>query len=63
MIVPLGILLVVWLIPADLMVAFREQAAVASGRPRSVAGAVAIVLIWIAAAALVVWWLWPSSAS
>ena len=62
-IVPLGILLVVWLIPTDLLASFREQAATVSEGPRSVAGAVAIVLIWIAAAALIVWWLWPSPAS
>jgi uncharacterized membrane protein YkvA (DUF1232 family) len=63
LIVPLGIVLVVWLIPTDLMAEFREQAGTISGRPRSVGGAVAIVLVWIAAAALFVWWLWPSPAS
>ena len=61
-IVPLGILLVVWLIPTELMAGFRQQAATMSGSPRSVAGAIAIVLVWIAAAALIVCWLWPSPA-
>ena len=63
LIVPLGIVLVVWLIPTELMAEFREQAGTISARPRSVAAAVAIVLVWIAAAALIMWWLWPSPAS
>ena len=63
LIVPLGIVLVVWLIPTELMAEFREQAATISVSPRSVAAAVAIVLVWMAAASLIVWWLWPSPAS
>jgi uncharacterized membrane protein YkvA (DUF1232 family) len=61
-IVPLGLLLVIRLIPPALMAEFREEAAGIAQRPRNTAGAVAIVLIWIAAAALLVWWLWPSPA-
>jgi uncharacterized membrane protein YkvA (DUF1232 family) len=57
-IVPLGILLVVALIPAALMAEFREQAAALAAKPRSTAAAVAIVLIWIAAMILVGWWFW-----
>jgi uncharacterized membrane protein YkvA (DUF1232 family) len=57
-IVPLGILLVVWLIPAALMAEFRERAATLATRPRSAMAAAIIVLIWIAAAALTGWWLW-----
>lgn len=57
-IVPLGILLVVWLIPGALMAEFRERAATLAARPRSTTAAVVIVLIWIAAAALTGWWLW-----
>ena len=57
-IVPLGILLVVALIPAALMAEFREQAATLAAKPRSTAAAVVIVLIWIAAMILVGWWLW-----
>ena len=57
-IVPLGILLVVALIPAALMTEFREQAATLAAKPRSTAAAVVIVLIWIAAMLLVGWWLW-----
>jgi uncharacterized membrane protein YkvA (DUF1232 family) len=57
-IVPLGILLVVALIPGGLMTEFRQQATTLSARPRSTTAAVVIVLIWIAAMALAGWWLW-----
>lgn len=58
MIVPLGILLVIWLIPGALMTEFRARAATLAERPRSTAAAVVIVLVWIAATALCGWWLW-----
>jgi uncharacterized membrane protein YkvA (DUF1232 family) len=57
-IVPLGILLVVALIPAVLMVEFRAQAATLAAKPRSSVAAVVIVLIWIAAMILTGWWSW-----
>jgi uncharacterized membrane protein YkvA (DUF1232 family) len=62
-IVPLGILLVVRLIPAPLMAEFRERASTLATRPRSAAAATIIILIWIAAAALTGWWLWRSFAA
>ena len=62
-IVPVGILLVVRLIPAPLMAEFRAQAAVIAQTPRSTTAAVVIILIWIAAAALAGWWLWRSLAA
>jgi uncharacterized membrane protein YkvA (DUF1232 family) len=58
LIVPLGILTVVWLIPAALMAEFRARAATLAERPRSTAAAAVIVLVWLAAAALCGWWLW-----
>ena len=58
-IVPLGILLVIKLIPADLMAEFRTEATRREGAPRSTVAAVVIVLTWIAAAGLLLWWLWP----
>jgi uncharacterized membrane protein YkvA (DUF1232 family) len=61
-IVPLGILLVVRLIPADLMAEFRAEAARRESGPRSLVAAAVIVAIWILAAALLLWWLWPSPA-
>jgi uncharacterized membrane protein YkvA (DUF1232 family) len=57
-IVPLGILLVVALIPGALMVEFRQQAATLAAKPRSTVAAVVIVLIWIATMILVGWWFW-----
>jgi uncharacterized membrane protein YkvA (DUF1232 family) len=62
-IVPLGILLVVALIPAALMAEFRERAVALAARPRSTAAAVIVVLIWIAAGVLAGWWLWRSFAA
>ena len=57
-IVPLGILLVVALIPGALMAEFRQQAATLAAKPRSTTAAVVIVLIWIAAMILAGWWFW-----
>jgi uncharacterized membrane protein YkvA (DUF1232 family) len=62
-IVPAGILLVVWLIPVPLMAEFREQATVIAQRPRSTSAAVIIIVIWVAVAALAGWWLWRSLAA
>lgn len=56
LIIPLGILLAVRLIPPDLMQEFRARAT-ETERPRSLAGAVAIVTLWIAALAVMAWWL------
>ncbi len=54
-IIPLGILLALKMIPAEVMAECRAKAAEAlsSGLPRSRGAAVAIVLIWIVAIALV----------
>jgi uncharacterized membrane protein YkvA (DUF1232 family) len=54
-IVPLGILLVVKLIPAPVLAEYRAVAAAAGTRPVSIAAAVAIGAIWVIAAALMVW--------
>lgn len=59
LIVPAGILLTVRLIPAELMVEFRAEAARRIGRPTSRAGAAVIALVWVAALVLVIWWLRP----
>jgi uncharacterized membrane protein YkvA (DUF1232 family) len=60
-IVPVGILLVVKLIPVELMDEFRAQAKSREGRPRSFFAAVVIIMIWISAAVLLLWWLWLSA--
>lgn len=57
-IVPLGILLVVKLIPEPLMAEYRKLAA---GRPRqrSYGGLAAILAIWIGVAVALLCWVWP----
>ena len=62
-IVPLGILLVIKLIPAGLMAEFRAEADRRETKPRSIAAAAVIIAIWILVAGLLLWWLWPSSAT
>ncbi len=58
LIVPLGILLVVKLIPPPLMAEFRAEA-MKRDKPVSRAGFVVIIVVWVTVAALVAWWLWP----
>ena len=60
--VPIGIWLVVRLMPVDLMHEFRAEAARMEARPKSRAGVAIIILIWIASAALLSWWFWPRTA-
>ena len=62
-IVPLGIWIVVGLVPSGLMQEFRAEAARIQARPASRAGALAIILIWIVSAGLLLGWLWPKAAS
>ena len=57
LIVPLGILLVVKLIPAPVMAALRDEAA-RQGRPVSRAGLMVIVGLWVLAVAAAAWWVW-----
>jgi len=57
LIVPLGIALVIRLIPAEVMVEHRALAAVTQQRPVSRAAAAVIVLVWFASAVLIGWWL------
>ena len=45
-------------IPAPVMAALRVKAA-EYRKPKSRAGLVAIITIWVAAVALTAWWLWP----
>lgn len=58
LIVPLGILLAVSMIPDELLVQFREQAAARAARPVSKAGLLAIVVIWAACIAVIGWLVW-----
>ena len=61
--VPLGILLALRLIPPALLEELRRQADGLTERPVSRAGAVAVVALWIAGAALILWALWPSASA
>jgi uncharacterized membrane protein YkvA (DUF1232 family) len=54
-IVPLGIWLVVWLIPEEIMVEYRTMANEAGQRPASRAGTVAIMTLWIFGALTLGW--------
>ena len=54
-IVPLGIWLVVSLIPNEVMAECRARADAAEQRPRSTTAAVAIIAIWVGAAAMLGW--------
>jgi uncharacterized membrane protein YkvA (DUF1232 family) len=55
--VPLGIVLVLRMVPSEVMAECRAraQAELAGGRPVSRAGAVAVIVIWVLGAALLCW--------
>jgi uncharacterized membrane protein YkvA (DUF1232 family) len=61
-IVPLGILLVVKLIPAQLMEEFRQEAIRREDRPTSYAGTAIVAAIWLGFAAWLIWLFWPNRA-
>lgn len=58
LLVPLGIALVLRLVPAEVMADARERAAVAADRPTSAAMVVAILAIWLLALCWLGWWAW-----
>ncbi len=53
---PLGILLVVRMIPDDLMDDFRREAALRAERPTSRLGMAAIVGLWVGVLCAAIWW-------
>jgi uncharacterized membrane protein YkvA (DUF1232 family) len=57
-ILPLGLWIFVKLIPPELFSEHRATAEIASHRPVSRKGAVAIVIIWIAVVALLAFYMW-----
>lgn len=57
LIVPLGLVLVIRLLPPHVLVTSRAQAAAALERPRSVAAASVVVIVWLLCAALLIYWL------
>jgi uncharacterized membrane protein YkvA (DUF1232 family) len=54
-IVPLGIGLVIALIPDEIMAEYRAKASEAQLRPTSTAGMLAIILLWIIGASALAW--------
>lgn len=58
-IVPFGIVAAVKLIPAPIMEELRIKA-LDYKKPKSTAGLIAVIVIWLTAFALVVWWMWPT---
>ena len=54
-ILPFGVLLVVWMIPHEIMAEHRASAAIAETRPVSRVGAAAIIGVWILLAAAAAW--------
>ena len=56
-IVPLGLLSVIRMLPAEVLIAARLRASEEIARPRSYAAAVVIVVVWLAAVtAFALWW-------
>ena len=53
--VPLGILLVIWLIPPGIMAELRERAASVTERPSSPIAATVVVILWAVSILLVGW--------
>ena len=60
LILPAAIALIVRLVPKDVMAELRQEAEtrLAGERPRSRAGAVGIVALWVGACVLLVWLVW-----
>lgn len=58
---PLGLMLVVRLIPVEVMAEARAAALAAESRPTSRLGAALIVLLWIATASWLLWLFWPEA--
>jgi uncharacterized membrane protein YkvA (DUF1232 family) len=61
-IVPLGIWIVVRMIPVELMREYRAEAASLDARPASRARMLVVAALWIVSAGLLICWLWPASA-
>lgn len=58
LLVPLGIMLAVRLVPAELLAQFRAEAESLGKRPSSRAGLAFVIVAWVAFAALMIWfWL------
>lgn len=58
---PLGIMLVVRMIPPELMTEYRERATEIQSRPTSRAGLAAVIGFWLVACGLLIWVFWPAT--
>ena len=56
--VPLGLLVVIRLLPPPVLEASRARAEATLARPRSWLAATAIVMLWLGGAAALTWWWW-----
>ncbi len=56
LLVPLGLLLVIRMLPPEVLADARRQAALTLARPRSWLAAAAILGLWLAAALACLWW-------
>ena len=61
LLLPIGILLVVRMIPADLMEEFRKEAFLMEDRPTSRIGLAAIICVWLLSGGLLLWLFWPEA--
>ncbi len=59
LLLPIGILLVVRMVPESLMTEFREEALRLETRPVSRTGVAFVVGIWLAGGGLLLWLSWP----
>lgn len=57
-IVPLGVALVLRLVPREVLASARAKAELQVARPLSRAGAAFVILVWLAAAAVILWLVW-----
>lgn len=56
---PLGILAVLAMIPRDVLEDLRKRAGEHGDQPVSRVAVTAVVAVWLAVAAALVWWAWP----
>lgn len=56
-IVPVGLMIVVRLIPPNILALSRSQAAAALERPRSAVAAIFFVMVWLLCTAAIIYWL------
>lgn len=59
---PLALYVAIRLVPPDVMAEHRAAAEQAAARPVSRVAGAAIVVLWLAAALALLWWMWPRQA-